>query len=104
MFHVHNIYIFWPWWPAAGDKNQIAPFSAKKTSSVSRGPRRRAHRNRCFIPPYSLITMEANSTNGFLTISQMMKESNKEGLSYALMAVVSLAIVTVVPRRVEKWY
>ena len=32
----------------------------------------------------------------------MMKESNKEGLSYALMAVVSLAIVTVVPRCVEK--
>ena len=31
-----------------------------------------------FILAYSLITIEANSTNGFLTIFQMIKELNKE--------------------------
>ena len=71
---MYIIFIYFDRGRALVTKNQIAPFSAKKTSSVSRGPRRRVHRNRCFIPPYSLITMEANSTNGFLTISQMMKE------------------------------
>ena len=58
-------------------KTKLRLFRAKKRhlSPVSRPKTPRlVHRNRCFIPPYSLITMEANSTNGFLTISQMMKE------------------------------
>ena len=38
----------------------------------------RTNAGHSFIPAYSSITIEANSTNGFLTIFQMIKELNKE--------------------------
>lgn len=76
-----------------GDKKVNCGKSTKKTSSV----KGRRCSNRCFILAYSSITIEANSTNGFLTIFQMIKELNKEPVicingSVALNAIVHSVI------------
>ena len=71
--------LFIPYFDQSDKKVNYAKSSKKRhLSSPGRGRLGRPASRHSFIPAYSSITIEANSTNGFLTIFQMIKELNKE--------------------------